>query len=156
AVGDARNNSGIASTLAEHFDGTSWSVVPTPSVNDPLVSVAASASNDVWAIGNQITIVDAPTPFIAHWNGTSWSIVDSPKLPKNSFLTAVTAPAANNAWVVGNTFSSANGLAEHWDGTRWRIVNSPAFTNVVAFAIAADSSTDVWAFGLSNATGNPE
>ncbi len=156
AVGDVRDASGTASTLAEHFDGTSWSVVSTPSVNDPLVSVAASASNDVWAIGNQITISDSPTPFIAHWNGTSWSIIDSPKLPKNSFLTGVAAPASNNAWVVGNTFGSANGLVEHWDGTSWSIVSSPAFTNVVAFAISADSSSDVWAFGLSNTTGGPE
>jgi uncharacterized protein (TIGR03118 family) len=156
AVGDVRDSSGMASTLAEHFDGTSWSVVPTPTANDPLVSVAASASNDVWAIGNPITISDSPKPFIAHWNGTSWSIIDSPKLPKNSFLTGVTAPASNNAWVVGNTFGKATGLVEHWDGTKWSLVSSPAFTNVVASAISADSSTDVWAFGLSNATGGPE
>jgi hypothetical protein len=156
AVGVVRDTSGTASTLAEHFDGTSWSVVPTPAVNDPLVAVAGSASNDVWAIGSQITVSDSPTPFIAHWNGTSWSIIQSPNLPRNSFLTGVTAPASNNAWVVGNTFGSATGLVEHWDGTRWSIVSSPAFTNVVAFAISADSNTDVWAFGVSNVTGGPE
>ena len=46
-------------TLAEHFDGTTWSVVPTPSlpsggVNSPqaeFLGVAAVASNDVWAVG---------------------------------------------------------------------------------------------------------
>jgi hypothetical protein len=156
AVGGIRTSSGANTTLAEHFNGSSWSVFPTPAVNDALVSVAASASNDVWAIGNPITVADSPTPFITHWNGTSWSIIDSPKLPKNSVLTGVTAPASNDAWVVGHTFGSSNGIVEHWDGTRWSIVSSPAFTNVVAFAIAADSSTDVWAFGTSNVTGGPE
>ena len=156
AVGVVRDSSGTASTLAEHFDGTSWSVVPTPVVNDPLVAVAGSASNDVWAVGSQTNVGDSPTPFIAHWNGTSWSIIESPNLPTNSFLTGVTAPASNNAWVVGHTFGAANGLVEHWDGTRWSIVSRPAFTDVVAFAISADSSTDVWAFGVSNVTGGPE
>jgi hypothetical protein len=155
AVGRINTSSGASATLAEHFDGTSWSVVPTPSISDSLVSVAAAASNDVWAIGNQIFVNDAPTPFFTHWDGTSWSVVDSPKLPKNSFLTAITAPASNNAWAVGNTFSSPTGIFEHWDGTQWRILSSPAFTNLVAFAIAADSSTDVWAFGISNVTGGP-
>jgi hypothetical protein len=156
AVGGVLTSTGAHTTLGEHFNGSSWNVVPTPAVNDPLVAVAGSASNDVWALGSQVNIAESPTPFIAHWNGTSWSIVNSPKLPKDSFLTGVTAPASNNAWVVGNTFSSPSGIIEHWDGMRWSIVSSPAFTNVVAFAIAADSSTDVWAFGLSNATGAPE
>jgi hypothetical protein len=156
AVGEVLSSSGTSTTLAEHFDGTRWSVVPTPPVNDPLVSVAAAASNDVWAVGSPVTVSDSPTPFIAHWDGTRWSIIVSPKLPKNSSLTGVTAPASNNAWVVGNTFGSSNALVEHWDGTRWSIVSSPAFTGVFVSTISADSSNDVWAFGLSNTTGNPE
>jgi hypothetical protein len=97
--------------LAEHFDGTSWSGVPNSLPGDPLVSVAAAASSDVWAVGTP--------PFIAHWNGTSCSVASSPTLPPNSSLSAVTAPAANNAWVVGNTAGSSNALGEHWDGTSW-------------------------------------
>jgi hypothetical protein len=134
--------------LVEHFDGTKWSVVPNTLPNDPLVSVAAAASNDVWAVGTP--------PFIAHWDGTSWSVVASPTLPPNSSLTAVTAPAANNAWVVGNTSGSSTAVVEHWDGRRWRLASSPAFKNVSVQAISADSSTDVWAFGASTTTGNPE
>jgi len=134
--------------LTEHFDGTSWSVVPNSLPGDPLVSVAAAASNDVWAVGTP--------PFIAHWDGTSWSVVASPTLPPNSSLSAVTAPAANNAWVVGTTSGSSNAVVEHWNGKRWSLVSSPAFTNVLVSTISADSSTDVWAFGASTTTGNPE
>src|SRR5689334_14558799 len=47
AVGQSSNH-----TLTEHWDGTRWSVVPSPSGSyDFLEGVAALASNDVWAVG---------------------------------------------------------------------------------------------------------
>jgi hypothetical protein len=72
------------STLAEHFDGTRWSIVPTPplprgGVNPPNAQfrgVAAAASNDVWAVGFK-TGPDNPDfglQLIEHWDGTSWSV----------------------------------------------------------------------------------
>ena len=127
--------------LTEHFDGTSWSVVPNSLPGDPLFSVAAAASNDVWAVGTP--------PYIAHWNGTSWSVVASPTLPPNSSLSAVTAPAANNAWVVGTTSGSSNAVVEHWNGKRWSLVSSPAFTGAsdILRGIAAVSAKSIFAVG---------
>jgi uncharacterized protein (TIGR03118 family) len=74
----------VDSTLAEHWNGTSWSIVstpPTPSggVNPPnaqFLGVAAAASNDVWAVGFK-TGPDNPDfgeQLIEHWNGTSWPV----------------------------------------------------------------------------------
>src|SRR5207245_2323895 len=40
-------------TLAEYFNGTSWSVVPTHSDGVFVAGVAAVASNDVWPVGGQ-------------------------------------------------------------------------------------------------------
>jgi hypothetical protein len=57
---------------------------------------------------------------------------------------------------VGNTSGSSDAVVEHWDGKRWNLDSSPAFRNVLVSTISADSSTDVWAFGASTATGNPE
>src|SRR5215469_11677341 len=58
----------VDSTLAEHFDGTSWSIVPTPplpSGNAQFLGVAGAASNDVWAVGS------SPSgALVEHWNGT--------------------------------------------------------------------------------------
>jgi hypothetical protein len=143
AVGDIATTSASA-TLAEHFDGSSWSVVPTPSLNAAFSGVAGAASNDVWAVGTQVVNQSSNT-LIEHWNGTSWSVVPSPPLPNGSDLTGVTAPASNNAWAVGFAGGSSNALVEHWDGTSWSIVSSPAFAGVFATAISADSATDVWA-----------
>src|SRR5438132_12321677 len=53
AVGDSSSTN---QTLAVHFNGTSWSVVPTPTLAaspSELAGVAAVASNDVWAVGGQ-------------------------------------------------------------------------------------------------------
>ncbi len=140
--------SGPFQTLAEHFNGTSWSVVPTPALNAALSGVAGAAGNNVWAVGDQAQGSSFNT-LIEHWDGTSWSVVPSPKLPKGSELTGVTAPAADNAWAVGTAGGSSNALVEHWNGTSWSIVSSPAFTGVTISggAISADSSTDVWAMG---------
>jgi len=53
AVGQIAGSNSSGVTLAEHFDGTRWSVVPTPSVGGgAFASVAALASNDVWAVGS--------------------------------------------------------------------------------------------------------
>ncbi len=39
--------SGPFQTLAEHFTGTSWGVVPTPALNASLSGVAGAAGNNV-------------------------------------------------------------------------------------------------------------
>jgi hypothetical protein len=142
-------SSGPVQTLAEHFNGTSWSVVPTPALNAALGGVAGAAGNDVWAVGDQAQASSFNT-LIEHWDGTRWSVTPSPKLPEGSQLTGVTAPATNNAWAIGFAGGSANALVEHWDGISWSIVTSPAFTGVSISngAVSADSATDVWAIGF--------
>jgi len=149
AVGTIGTGSGPFQTLAEHFNGSSWSVVPTPALNGSLAGAAGAASNNVWAVGNQAQ-GNSVTTLIEHWDGASWSVVPGPKLPKGSQLTGVTAPAPDNAWAVGVTIGSSNALVEHWDGTSWSIVASPAFAGVSisSGAVSADSATDVWAMGF--------
>jgi hypothetical protein len=141
--------SGPFQTLAEHFNGTSWSVVPTPALNASLAGVAGAAGNDVWAVGDQAQRSSVNT-LIEHWDGTSWSVTPSPKLPQGSQLTGVTAPATDNAWAVGFNSGSSTALVEHWDGTSWSIISSPAFTgaSIDRGAVSADSAADVWAMGF--------
>src|SRR2546421_800559 len=91
--------------LAEHWDGTAWSVVDTPNpgpdAND-LSDLTAIAANDVWAVGGFNT-----TGFIQsealHWNGASWTGgstgVGTPGGGKN-LLNDVTGFAANDVWAV--------------------------------------------------------
>ncbi len=137
-------------TLAEHWDGTAWSVVPTPNpaANDRLSAVAAVSTSDVWAVG--IVSFSSP-PVILHWNGKRWASVAHPK--QAGFLTGVTAVSANDVWAVGESQVPGVGLQtliEHWNGRRWSVVPSPNIgpTDQLT-AVTAVSANDVWAVGFA-------
>ncbi len=139
--------------LAEHFNGQSWSVVSTPLVasGGPIsptakfYSVAAAASNDVWAVGFRFgpDNPDNGESLIENWNGSSWSVVPSPTaMVESTSLNAVAAISPSNVWAVGS--NAGNVLVEHFDGTNWKVVNSPVFGSGQATAISADSANDIW------------
>ncbi len=109
-------------SLIEHWNGTRWSVVATPSGGaGNLLGVSARSSTDVWAVGNA-----GSNQVIEHWNGVSWSVVTDPT-PYDTSLNAVTALGPNDAWAVGNgNFSgSPTALIEHWNGSAWSVASSP-------------------------------
>src|SRR5262249_46578012 len=126
AVGSAGESIDTHQPLVERWDGTSWSVVPTPAV--PLAtfaelhSVTALSSIDVWAVGDY-HLSGAAKPLIEHWDGTRWSIVPGPSVLAG-ILFGVTALSSTDVWAVGGyaPVDFGQGLAEHWDGTSWSIV----------------------------------
>jgi len=98
AVGGYLDASANYDTLAEHWNGTAWSVVTTPnqpSLPNGLNAVAAIAPNDVWAVGSY---VDDPNSYtlIEHWDGSAWTIVSSPNQNTYDELNAVAATSAND------------------------------------------------------------
>ena len=58
AVGYSFNDSTFAyQTLIEHWDGVSWSVVPSPNpgtTHDDLYGIAILSANDMWAVGRHL------------------------------------------------------------------------------------------------------
>src|SRR5438034_9070727 len=80
AVGVSSNTEcTLGSTLIEHWNGSRWSVVPSPNTSSSvnmINAVAAVSANDVWAVGTAPTSTD--TVLILHWNGTAWSVVPNP------------------------------------------------------------------------------
>src|SRR5689334_20790485 len=67
------------STLIEHWNGSRWSVVPSPNPSSSvnmINAVAAVSANDVWAVGTAPTSTN--TVLILHWNGVAWSVVPNP------------------------------------------------------------------------------
>jgi len=145
AVGYASPSNKIYSkTLIEHWDGTSWRIVPSPNVpstSNALSGVAAVSATDIWAVGSA-----GRFPLIEHWNGTSWRIVPGPNDPGNS-LVAVAADSATDIWAVGYGYSGHQGgsLIAHWNGTTWKIVSVIAFDSL--YGITVVSPDDVWAVG---------
>jgi Phosphoesterase family len=133
AVGYYADQSFRIRTLAEHWDGSRWSVVPTVDPRrgrDIFFSVKALGDHDVFAVGgSQDSLDGAFHTLIEHWDGSRWTVVHSPDPgPNGNELFAVTARSPTDAWAVGQQqgggFPSL-ALAEHWDGHSWRIASVP-------------------------------
>ena len=132
-VGDKEGANGIFQTLAEHWDGTAWTVVPTPdpaSAGDHLYGVSAVSPDDIWAVGQQLTGSTPALPLVEHWDGTSWSVVSLPGVPSSDvLLDGVTATKDGQVWAVGEADSPAGGepLVEHYaPGQGWQAETLPA------------------------------
>jgi hypothetical protein len=166
AVGYSATNppeSSTSVTLIEHWDGTAWSVIPSPNpepplsggpVSNELYSVAAIAPDDVWAVGQSFDYGASQT-LVVHWDGVSWEVVHAPTPGRYSVLRSVSAVAADDVWAVGTRYvrGSQVTLAEHWDGVQWSAVPSPNDGPFVQelFRVRAIAADDVWAVGYHNA-----
>lgn len=101
-------------TLVEHWDGSTWTQVPSPNASRKdclLTGVSAVAADDVWAVGY---VAGGESSFVEHWNGASWSLGESPDPGTGSILAGVTARSATNAWAVGSYVDgTVKTLTEH-------------------------------------------
>jgi hypothetical protein len=149
-----------AGTLIEHWDGSTWSVVPSPSPGAAasLADVTAISADDAWAVGTtRASATRPPKTLLLHWDGTSWSRATS-EYQDTAFgntLDAVTAVASAAVWAVG-TFhvdhprSLVSPLVEHWDGTSWKqvaIKRHPHSASNPLRDVDATSSSDAFASG---------
>ncbi len=125
--------------LIEHWDGTQWSVVPSPNpagIGSGLSAVSAFSSNNAWAVGSYETANSVSLTLIEQWNGTQWSIVPSPN--PGTFineLSGVVAISASDVWAVGiyggpdSNPNPSGTLIEHWNGEQWSVVAHPTDMN---------------------------
>jgi hypothetical protein len=141
-------------TFIIHWNGTEWSVVPSPNVGthgNQLYGVTALSANDAWAVGNYQTVTLVTyQPLFLHWNGTEWTHVPGPAI-SSATLSAVSAISSDNVWAAGTDYSSSTDrtLTMHWNGSAWSAVPSPSFGSspnrlTSVSAVAADN---VWAAG---------
>ena len=161
AVGSSFSTS-ASQGLIEHWDGSSWKVVPNANPGGNfygLNGVAAVSTNDIWAVGYSRATASAPIQtLIEHWNGIAWSITPSPSRSTNiSELFGVTAISSGNIWAVGysgdqNTVTYQT-LVEHWDGLQWQIVSSPnSGVTTRLSSVSSASANDIWAVGWAKRT----
>jgi hypothetical protein len=157
-------------SLTMHYDGTAWTVVPSPNVPGGTVlnpartvlnGVAATGPSDAWAVGNTFTTdgTNMPDRTVAmHWNGTAWQIVASPSLVAHNVLASVTAISPGDAWAIGYRDDPTGAvpvrvtLTEHWNGASWTVVASPngSASDTSLFGGSALPATgEVWAAGAS-------
>ena len=102
-------------TLIEHFDGTSWMVVPSPNVgpnsanqSNRLLGLTANSANDIWAFGSYFPADGSAhqMTLLLHWDGTSWTVASSPSPTKGGFpcdlLWAGVVSSPGDVWILGS------------------------------------------------------
>jgi hypothetical protein len=144
AAGWINYSGNTSSTQIQHWDGTQWTVTPSPNVgtgSNQLFGIVALADNNVWAVGDSVapdTGIEYPNQtLIEHWDGTSWVVVPSPNVEYNNLvrdnvLQGIVAVSPNDLWAFGWFAANPSGesgdefsLVLHWNGTSWSVVPSP-------------------------------
>jgi hypothetical protein len=149
----------------DHWNGTSWTVVPAASitiggqpVSNYLLDVTDVAPGDAWAVDE---CVPEDTGFVEHWNGTAWSVVTAPVPGRyGTSLSAISASSANDVWAVGDYLLRSGTSTDryetyalHWNGTSWALLRMPKVASknqLMAYqfnSIDAISPDNVWAVG---------
>jgi hypothetical protein len=107
AVGENEEVPGLGiTTLIEHWNGSAWSIVPspTPGAYPTLNAVAARSASDVYAVGFNEPSVNGGVQqgLILRWNGSTWSADTNPAAGTFSPLYgAATLPGATSEWAAG-------------------------------------------------------
>ena len=168
AVGSFTSAYSSVSSLVEHWNGSRWSIVPSPNAPHASstvlngVSCTGAATVTCWAVGSYAT---SPTgnPFFTvteRMQHGKWTIVASPnvKATHPSALNAVSCTGATSCTAVGvwqHGFGAT--LVEHWNGAHWAVVpsaNPPRFTFSQLVGVSCVSATSCVAAG-TYASGTP-
>jgi hypothetical protein len=127
-VGDQEGQNGKFETLAEHWDGSRWSVAPTPdpgSTGNHLYAVDAVSPDNVWAAGMQLGNGSPDRALVEHWDGHRWSVVPAAATGSADLvmLDAITA-TSSGIWVAGEADSPRGGgqpLVESYLHGKWSV-----------------------------------
>jgi hypothetical protein len=128
-------------TLAEHWNGTGWTVETMPSLpkdfRNPLeVAVScASVTSCVATTWSSPPSIGGTASLTERWNGKSWSIqqIPAPLGGKKPTLNDISCFSPANCTAVGSFANSKSielPLAEHWDGTTWTAQTPPLPANI--------------------------
>ena len=167
AVGSNANQT----TLAAHWNGKRWTIVPTPSPMDgasptnTLTGVSAAGAKDVWASGYEANVDDQNfrKPYLLHWNGSTWTLVPAPNAgTEGSLLSGIVALAPTDIWAVGQTQQddgAIHSLTDQFNGHTWSTIpspdpgqNGPTVDNSLA-SVASPGGQLVWAVGAQSTLG---
>jgi hypothetical protein len=93
-------------TLVLHWDGASWTVVPSPNGRNPsnaLLDVVAFGPDDVWAGGLSYDDLQVTSrTLVERWDGSAWQVVRTPNPdPSYNVIDGLVGTDAKHVWGVG-------------------------------------------------------
>jgi len=160
AVGDSNTSGSRSDTLIEHWNGTKWTVQPTPEPpsghESTLTGVSCPSAHACTAVGDYDTRT-ADLTLAERWNGRKWVVQPTPNPSgfTGSELAKVSCPSATDCTAAGdydNRSETDLTLAEHWNGTRWTVqpTPNPSSSNdglAILFGVSCSSDTACTAVG---------
>jgi hypothetical protein len=154
-------------TLIEHWNGTEWTIVPSPNPDWPglelatLEDVVALSPTSAWAVGySQDFNSTRLDTLIMRWDGIRWRIMRSPNpagIGQPNYLFGIAAESPASLWAVGmiGLFPDEAPLILHRTGqstVSWRVVpNNCASPQTGGYhdlqAVFVVAPNDLWAAG---------
>ena len=134
-----------ANTLIEHWNGTEWTIVPSPNVEgnafSRLSGVSCVSATSCLAVGQaNKESLSAPMPLVQKWDGSKWTLQSAPTPPGGiGSLRSVSCPAANFCMVSG-AGSDAKVFTASWDGASWKVLASGMPTGLSSISCSMQSS----------------
>jgi hypothetical protein len=113
AVGYSVEGTGVDQALAESWNGTTWSVKPTPRVRTigaTLSSLTCPAANSCKAVGTYDR-TGVQKNLIESWNGATWSVVSGPLGTGPTYLKSVSC-SSSFCVAVGQQANPTNAFIE--------------------------------------------
>jgi Putative Ig domain len=115
-------------TLIESWNGSTWSIVPSPDVSgtteDTLNGVSCYSATACAAVGSS-TSGFTTQPLFESWNGSTWTLDPTPPTGSGG-LQGVSCSGPSACTAVGTvenlTFQTPNQLIETWDGTSFDVL----------------------------------
>lgn len=114
AVGNYENSSGATVTLAEYWNGSTWTTQSTPNPvgvqSAILTGVSCALATSCTAVGSSVPSAGTSRPLAEHWTGSTWVIQPTP-IPagsKGTYLTGDSCALFSSCTTAG-WFYTANG-----------------------------------------------
>jgi hypothetical protein len=168
AVGNLDFSTGHTEPLIESWDGTSWTILPTPTFSPPqyiggsLVSISCDSTTSCVAVGalrNNVGSGKLLSSLVMTWDGSTWSTTPAvdPGLG-NDVMDGVACTSPTSCMAVGNWTDGVNpnggnlpnSLVESWDGTSWSEVPNPSpGANSTLRGISCSNPSSCVAVGIS-------
>jgi hypothetical protein len=143
--------------LIVSWNGSVWSVVPSPNPNADEYSVLSSVScvsaDSCVAVGISKNSAGMVTAFTESWNGSIWSLDKNPKGIDHARLESVSCVSSTDCWAVGY-YRDWHSFIGSWNGETWSIEPSPANGKDLLFGLSCASSKSCTAVGQQEESPN--
>ena len=165
AVGYLEKGSGVIETLVERWNGSEWSIEPTPSPGgtrgSKLMGVSCPTATACTAVGFTGDSLHVQETLAERWNGTEWLVQTTPNPPdldaSNAFSDvscsspAVCTAVGHHEYRVGTRFLWSI-LAERWSSGQWLAQPTPSLPSELSALsdVMCVSSTSCTAVGSSS------